>query len=91
MCWGYSGRGWSGAYFGWGWNWLLTAGVLILLFAVIITAVVLAIRYLSSGPRHGDVSRPSAEAEDLLAQRFARGEIDDAQYRQRVTALREHR
>jgi hypothetical protein len=54
------------------------------------------------GPCHSlpDCSRGSAasatssgqnRADDALAERFARGEIDENEYRQRLAALREHR
>ncbi|MFJ5901901.1 SHOCT domain-containing protein [Streptomyces sp. NPDC093064] len=33
----------------------------------------------------------SRRAEDLLAERFARGEIDDEEYKRRLALLREHR
>ena len=79
---------------GWGWGgWLLMTIVMIMFWAAVITAVVLTVRYLA-GSRHPGanpgISAP-ARAEDLLAERFARGEIDDDEYRQRLTLLREHR
>ncbi|BBX84253.1 hypothetical protein MAUB_63570 (plasmid) [Mycolicibacterium aubagnense] len=85
---------WNGGYGGgWGWGgWILTAVVAVLFFAVLITAIVAAVRYLS-GTHHGAAgAAPGARtAEDMLAERLARGEIDDTEYRQRMTALREHR
>ena len=81
---------WHGGYGG-GWSWLLTALVLTLVFAVVITGIVVAIRYLAGSTRHGDHGSEAPSAEDVLAQRFARGDIDDTEYRQRMTALREHR
>ncbi len=86
MMW-YGGEGW-----GWG-GWILMTVVMVLFWAVVITAVVFAIRYLA-GPRHTAVHPPHAgppRAEDLLAERFARGEIDEGEYRRRVALLREHR
>lgn len=64
--------------------------MLVLIFATLITAVVFAVRYLS-GHRGLGGSQQARGAEDVLAERFARGEIDEDEYRQRVTALREHR
>ena len=52
-----------------------------------------AIRYVggshntASGPPNYGPSRP----EDVLAERFARGEIDEDEYRRSVTLLPEHR
>ena len=79
---------------GWGWaGWVLMSIVMVLFWAAVITAIVLAIRYAgssrntASGPPEYAPSRP----EDVLAERFARGEIDADEYRRRVTLLREHR
>jgi putative membrane protein len=86
MMW-YGGDGW-----GWG-GWLLMTVVMVLFWAVVITAVVVGIRYLT-GPRPTAMHPPGSgppRAEDLLAERFARGEIDGDEYRQRLALLREHR
>ena len=83
-------------YDGWGWSWggwLLMTLVMIVFWAAVITAVVLAVRYLADS-RHPGGGLPTprpARAEDLLAERFARGEIDDDEYRQRLTLLRDQR
>jgi putative membrane protein len=76
-------------YEGWGWG----SGGWILFWAAVITAVVLAIRYLT-GPRHTSAHPPGSgpvRAEGLLAERFARGEIDEDEFQRRMTLLREHR
>jgi len=59
----------------------------------VITAIVLAVRYLTGGGGHrGEGSPQQARgAKDVLAERFARGEIDEDEYRRRMTALQEHR
>jgi putative membrane protein len=79
---------------GWGWaGWILMTVGMVAFWALVITAVVLAIRYLT-GPRSTAASTSSAGlagAEDLLAQRFARGEIDENEYRQRLGLLRDQR
>jgi putative membrane protein len=84
-------HGWM---WGWGWvGWTLMAVVMVLFWVGLITAIVLAIRYVAgssnvaAGPPSYRLSRP----EDVLAQRFARGEIDDDEYRRRVRTLQEHR
>ncbi|KMO82625.1 hypothetical protein MAAFP003_4098 [Mycobacterium ahvazicum] len=86
-------------YDGWGWGgmgsggWILMTVLMVLFWAAVITAVVLAIRYLT-GPRHTGAHPPGpgpARAEGLLAERFARGEIDEDEYQRRMTLLREHR
>ena len=75
------GRGWDGppVWFG------VVGGILSLLFwaAVIVVGIVLLRRYLRSRPKAGD----SAVA--VLGERYARGEINEEEYRQRLTVLRE--
>src|SRR3954470_23086441 len=87
----YDGRMWGN---GWGWVGWTVMGVLMVLFWVgVITAIVIAIHYLSgsgntaAGPPSYRPSRP----EDVLAERFARGKIDQEEYRRRVALLHEHR
>jgi putative membrane protein len=80
--------GWDG----WGWGgWVVMTVVMVLFWAALITAVILAIRYLA-GSRDTAAS-PTAlgrsRAEDVLAERFASGEIDNDEYRQRLGQLRE--
>lgn len=79
---------------GWGWaGWTLMTVGMVAFWALVITAVVLAIRYLtgSRGSAASATSSGQNRAEDVLAERFARGEIDENEYRQRLSALREHR
>jgi len=70
---------------GWGWAFMAVGGVL--LWAVVIIGLIVLIRHImrSQPTRFGN--RPSAE--ELLAQRYARGEIDEAEYRQRLAVLAE--
>jgi putative membrane protein len=95
MC-GWGGNGWmwnggDGGGWGWGWGgWILTAVELTVLFAVIITASVWAVRHLTGASPRSEGGAGSG-AEDVLGERFARGEIDDEEFRRRMTALREHR
>ena len=86
MMW-YDGNGW-----GWG-SWILMTVGTVAFWAFVITAVVLAIRYLtgSRGSAASAASSGQNRADDVLAERFARGEIDENEYRQRLSALREHR
>ena len=85
---------WNG---GWGWGgWILMTLVMVAFWGLVITAVVLAVRYLAGGGGHhnrvGGGSVPAgSRAEDVLAERYARGEIDDDEYRRRLTLIREHR
>ena len=85
MMW-YSGNGW-----GWAQWTLMTVGM-VAFWALLITAVVLAVHYLAGS--HDATTDPLTAGQndpaDVLAQRFARGEIDDTEYRSRLALLREH-
>ena len=77
---------------GWGWvGWILMTFGMVAFWALFITAVVLAIRWLVG--QHGATASPPiagrSRAEDVLGERFARGEIDDNEYRKRLALLRE--
>lgn len=92
MC-GYGwNNGWSG---GWGWGGILMAVLMVLLVVAVIVAIIFAVRYLSGGSgsvhHRGGLGSEGIRAEDRLADRFARGEIDEDEFRQRMTLLREHR
>lgn len=89
---------------GWMWGdgyglggWIVMALVMIVFWALVITAIVLAVRYFAGGGtaqgRAGGAPQPltGGRAEDLLAERYARGEIDDEEYRRRLALIREHR
>jgi putative membrane protein len=77
----------------WGWGtWILTTGTTIVFWALVITAVVLLARYLLSlsqrttGTTH---ATGASNAEQVLAERYARGEIDD-EYQRRLGLLRQN-
>lgn len=75
----------------WGASILMTVAMVVF-GAMLITAVVLTVRYLVSSPGAGSaaVGGPSG-AERLLAERYSRGEIDDDEYQQKLTLLHQHR
>ncbi|KIE23812.1 hypothetical protein LK08_28115 [Streptomyces sp. MUSC 125] len=89
---------------GWGWGgWFVMTVLMVLFWAVLIGGVVALVRYFS-GTRHHQQPGPQwpsgesrdgggqdRRAENLLAERFARGEIDEDEYKRRLTTLREHR
>ena len=74
---------------GWGIFSLVVMGVgTVLFWALVVLAIVALVRYLQhTGSR---ASGPSP-AEEVLAERFARGEIDEEEYRRRLQTLNEHR
>jgi len=79
---------------GWGWgSWVLLTVVIVIFWAAVVVLVSAAVRYLAR--RDSAVAPPldswqeRARAEDLLAERFAHGDIDDDEYRRRLTLLLE--
>lgn len=59
-------------------------GGMVLYLAVVIVAIVLLVRWVAGGHR----TAPSPRPEELLARRYANGELDDAEYRHRLETLR---
>ena len=78
MMWWY-GPGMSG----WGFA-LMTLGT-VLFWALIVLAVIAVVRYLLTGGDRRLEERPTPE--ELLAERFARGEIDEQDYHRRLNVL----
>jgi putative membrane protein len=82
---------WYGGDGGWV-GWALMTVAMVVFWALLITAVVLLVRYLVSSQRAGaNPAEGSAHAENLLADRYARGEIDDDEYQRRIALLRQGR
>ncbi|WP_236791090.1 SHOCT domain-containing protein [Amycolatopsis sp. GM8] len=71
---------WHGHGFG-GWGFGLTP---LLFWLVVIIGIVVLTRYLRRGPRHFG---PRPTPEQLLAERFARGEISEDAYRRALDTL----
>jgi putative membrane protein len=77
---------------GWG-SWLGMIVTTVLLWGLIVAAIVALVRYIGSTR---DIGRPHAtnrpaDPEEVLAERFARGEIDADEYKQRLELLRTRR
>jgi putative membrane protein len=81
---------WYGSNGGWG-GWLLMTIAMVLFLALIITAVVLIVRYLVSQRPTGTSAGSARTPEEVLAERSARGEIDDDEYQRRLALLRQNR
>lgn len=64
------------------WGWLGMTATMLVFWALVIWGVVILVR------RGGSGSPDNPDAEDVLAGRFARGEIDEDEYRQRLAVLR---
>lgn len=72
------------------WDWIAMLAGLLLVLAVVVTAAVLLVRMsrpASRPPAGPAAGRPTAE--QVLAERFARGDIDEREYRDRLAALAE--
>jgi putative membrane protein len=77
---------WNDGSWGWG-AWLFMAISMVAFWGLLAWLAVTLVRSTTSSP-----SSPSrSTAEDLLAERFARGEIDETDYQRRSTLLQEHR
>ena len=70
-----------------GWGFAVMIISMVLFWALIIGGIALAVRYTRRHPSSVH-SKPSAE--DLLAERYARGDIDDDDYHARLSTLRKH-
>jgi putative membrane protein len=68
-----------------GWGPLFMTVNTVLFWGLIVLAVIALFRYLNRGDR-STTSRSTPE--HVLAERFARGEIDEQEYRQRLDTLR---
>ncbi len=82
MMWGY-GPGY----------WLGMGVTMILFWGLIIAGIVALVRYIG-GTRHADRSHVAAGQvlpEEVLAERFARGEIDADEYKERLELLQARR
>ncbi|MFJ7591322.1 SHOCT domain-containing protein [Streptomyces sp. NPDC097617] len=73
-----------------GWGWVVMSFSMVLLVALAVAGVVLLLRSADRFPS-GPAQLPTApSAKQVLAERFARGEIDEEEYEQRLTALSAH-
>ena len=79
--------------YGWGWGgWILMTLAMVVLLGLVITGIVLGVRYLADGTsQRNRATSETNRVEDVLAERFARGEIDEDEFRRRMRALRELR
>ncbi|WJH26722.1 SHOCT domain-containing protein [Pseudarthrobacter defluvii] len=74
------------------WGYILMVASFVLFWGAIITALVLFARSTGAGNRRYDSSGTGTagtwQAEHMLAERFARGEIDETEYVARLNVLR---
>ena len=77
---------------GWGHHFLWGGVIMIAFWLLVIAAIVLIVRAIAG--RQQAPARPEASATDaerILAERYARGEIDEQEYRARLAVLKERR
>lgn len=78
------GHGWD-----WGWGGMMFGGVMMIVFwGGLIALIVLAVRSFGGGSAQGHAASASGKtARNILESRFARGEIDKAEFEERKRAL----
>jgi putative membrane protein len=80
-------NGWYG--YGWGVGaWVAVAVVMLIFWSGVVTVVVLLVRRSHRGEGPAVPRLPHDEAERILKERFARGEIDEQEFTARRAALR---
>ena len=85
MMWGW-GNG------GWGWEaWLPMMLFMLVFLGVVVWAVVMFTRSWTSRPQYHDHDTSTADPKRILDERFARGEIDEDEYRKRRDILRDNK
>ena len=73
------------------WGWASMGVGMVLFWALLITGIVVLIRYTTGDQQVRQRLPPEAPSpEQVLAARFARGEIDETEYRDRLLVLRDH-
>lgn len=75
----------SGAGYLWGWAGMAFGGLMMIFWiALFVGLIVLLVRWLGGTGEQ----RPNGDALDTLKQRFARGEVDTAEFQERSQQLR---
>lgn len=82
---------WDGHMEGWamgGWGWIMMGLTMLVFWVVVIGLVVWLVRSTTQDRRPRDRGLPEDRARSILAERYARGEIDTEEYERRLDALR---
>jgi putative membrane protein len=80
---------WYDHNMGW-WGWAGMGIGMVLFWALLIAAIIALIAYISRDRQIRPDATPKVSPEQVLAARFARGEINETEYRDRMAVLREH-
>jgi putative membrane protein len=73
-------------YWGNGWGYLMMGLGMIVFWGLLIAGIVVLVRSFGGASRPSTPS-PGPNPQQLLAERFARGEIDEREYRDRLAML----
>jgi len=79
---------WYGDDMGW-WGYGTMAIVTAVFWALVIIGMIALVKYLSGDDQTQRDAPLSSSPADVLAARFARGELSETEYRDRIAALRE--
>ncbi len=82
MMYGWGNNGWGAG------TWIVMAIAMVIFWAIVVFGVVALVRYF--GHSHDQPSLNKVEPEAILRERLARGEIDEEEFRKKLTVLREH-
>jgi len=77
---------WNGDHMG-GWGYAMMIVSMLLFWGLLITGIVFLVRYGVSSRQSG-AEGSVASPERILAERFARGEIDESEYKARLAVIR---
>ncbi len=83
---------WYDHNMGW-WGWAGMGIAMVLFWALLIAGIVALVAYISGDRQERQIppdTTLTASPERVLAARFARGEINETEYRDRLAVLREH-
>ena len=81
MMYGWGHQGWGVGM------WIVMGIAMVIFWAIVIFGIVALVRYL--GHSHDASSTPTLDPEAILRERFARGEVDEEQFRKSLGTLRE--
>jgi putative membrane protein len=74
---------------GWGWGWIAGGLVMLVFWGGLIALVVYVVRGGARSSRVGN-EQITHDARNILAERFARGEISEEEFEQRKRVLEQH-
>jgi len=78
--------GWGNGQWGW-WAWVPMTIMMVVFLAVVVWAVIMLTHLWTSRTPYHDHAQHSTDSRRILDERFARGEIDEEEYRTRRDLL----